>query len=153
MLGHVWLSILGFSLPSREIPIPQCMQRDIRLPARGSQSKLGLDVATKNGQTRGFRPCQPGLTYCGRGRDWQETLWFSFAHRCQGRADIQSARFGPVGLLERNDSVGYVSPANPNNIIVGSLMCGGSSGGPWLIQESDLLSLELPRDLFQTLTS
>ena len=35
-------------------------------------------------------------------------------------------------LMERNDSQGFVSPSNSSNTIIGSLMCGGSSGGPWL---------------------
>ena len=34
--------------------------------------------------------------------------------------------------MERNDSQGFVSSSNSNNTIIGSLMCGGSSGGPWL---------------------
>jgi V8-like Glu-specific endopeptidase len=34
--------------------------------------------------------------------------------------------------MERNDSYGVVSSANSNNTVIGSLMCGGSSGGPWL---------------------
>ena len=34
--------------------------------------------------------------------------------------------------MERNDSHGFVSASNCNNTIIGSLMCGGSSGGPWL---------------------
>jgi V8-like Glu-specific endopeptidase len=36
------------------------------------------------------------------------------------------------GYMERNDSSGVVSAANSNNTVIGSLMCGGSSGGPWL---------------------
>ncbi len=36
-------------------------------------------------------------------------------------------------LMERNDSQGFRSAANSNNTLIGSLMCGGSSGGPWLI--------------------
>lgn len=36
-------------------------------------------------------------------------------------------------LMERNDSYGYTSSSNSNNTIIGSLMCGGSSGGPWLV--------------------
>ncbi len=36
-------------------------------------------------------------------------------------------------IMERNDSQGATSAANSNNTIIGSLMCGGSSGGPWLI--------------------
>jgi V8-like Glu-specific endopeptidase len=35
-------------------------------------------------------------------------------------------------LMERNDSHGIVSSSNSSNTIIGSLMCGGSSGGPWL---------------------
>jgi len=34
--------------------------------------------------------------------------------------------------MERNDSFGVVSGPNSNNTVIGSLMCGGSSGGPWL---------------------
>lgn len=36
-------------------------------------------------------------------------------------------------IMERNDSQGASSAANSNNTIIGSLMCGGSSGGPWLV--------------------
>lgn len=36
-------------------------------------------------------------------------------------------------LMERNDSMGFVSAANSSNTIIGSLMCGGSSGGPWIV--------------------
>ncbi|MBA3564998.1 MAG: trypsin-like serine protease, partial [Gammaproteobacteria bacterium] len=35
--------------------------------------------------------------------------------------------------MERNDSYGFVDASNSNNTIIGSLMCGGSSGGPWLV--------------------
>jgi V8-like Glu-specific endopeptidase len=35
-------------------------------------------------------------------------------------------------LMERNDSQGNVSGSLSSNTIIGSLMCGGSSGGPWL---------------------
>jgi V8-like Glu-specific endopeptidase len=36
-------------------------------------------------------------------------------------------------LMERNESQGYVHWPSSGNTIIGSLMCGGSSGGPWLI--------------------
>lgn len=36
-------------------------------------------------------------------------------------------------LMERNDSHGFKSVSNTNNTLIGSLMCGGSSGGPWLV--------------------
>jgi len=35
--------------------------------------------------------------------------------------------------MERNDAQGMVSPGALKNTVIGSLMCGGSSGGPWLI--------------------
>ncbi len=38
-------------------------------------------------------------------------------------------------LMERNDSHGFVSAANSSNTVIGSLMCGGSSGGPWIVNE------------------
>jgi hypothetical protein len=34
--------------------------------------------------------------------------------------------------MERNDSQGFRSSTDVNNTLIGSLMCGGSSGGPWL---------------------
>lgn len=36
-------------------------------------------------------------------------------------------------LMERNDSQGFVSSTMSNNTIIGSLLTGGSSGGPWLV--------------------
>jgi V8-like Glu-specific endopeptidase len=36
-------------------------------------------------------------------------------------------------LMERNDSLGYVDGNRSNNTIIGSLMTGGSSGGPWVL--------------------
>ncbi len=35
-------------------------------------------------------------------------------------------------IMERNDSHGFKSASNTNNTLIGSLMCGGSSGGPWM---------------------
>jgi V8-like Glu-specific endopeptidase len=36
-------------------------------------------------------------------------------------------------LMERNDSFGFISSSLSNNTVIGSLMCEGSSGGPWLV--------------------
>lgn len=35
-------------------------------------------------------------------------------------------------LMQRNDSEGYLDPAEANNTVIGSAMNGGSSGGPWV---------------------
>lgn len=37
------------------------------------------------------------------------------------------------GMMERNDAQGAIDSAHSENSVIGSLMCGGSSGGPWLI--------------------
>jgi V8-like Glu-specific endopeptidase len=37
------------------------------------------------------------------------------------------------GMMERNDAQGATDSAHSENTILGSLMCGGSSGGPWLV--------------------
>jgi V8-like Glu-specific endopeptidase len=36
-------------------------------------------------------------------------------------------------LMQRNDAQGVISAPSSNNTVIGSLMCGGSSGGAWLI--------------------
>lgn len=36
-------------------------------------------------------------------------------------------------LMQRNDSQGVISPDSRDNTVIGSLMCGGSSGGPWVV--------------------
>ena len=36
-------------------------------------------------------------------------------------------------LMERTDSQGFQSSSLSNNTIIGSLMTGGSSGGPWVV--------------------
>ena len=36
-------------------------------------------------------------------------------------------------LMQRNDSQGVVAPERAGNTLIGSLMSGGSSGGPWLV--------------------
>ena len=36
-------------------------------------------------------------------------------------------------FMERNDSFGFTSASQSNNTIIGSPMCEGSSGGPWLV--------------------
>jgi hypothetical protein len=38
-----------------------------------------------------------------------------------------------AALMQRNDSQGAIDSDNSDNTIVGSLMCGGSSGGPWIM--------------------
>jgi V8-like Glu-specific endopeptidase len=44
--------------------------------------------------------------------------------------------------MERNDSQGTKTSSYSNNTIIGSLMCGGSSGGPWLVNFGSPPTLE-----------
>ena len=36
-------------------------------------------------------------------------------------------------VMQRNDSAGFKDSTSSDNTVIGSLMCGGSSGGPWLV--------------------
>ena len=78
-----------------------------------------------------------GTTYPGT-----STGWYGYGYNGYGftsSALTQISQLGyPVCLdnglqMERNDSYGYRSPANSNDTVIGTLMCGGSSGGPWLV--------------------
>jgi len=70
------------------------------------------------------------------------TGWFGYGtdgygYNGSGQALINQLGY-PVALdggllMERNDSQGVITPASSNNTIIGSLMTGGSSGGPWLV--------------------
>jgi V8-like Glu-specific endopeptidase len=68
------------------------------------------------------------------------TGWYGFGYNGFGftRGLTHVTQIGyPVCLdngtrMERNDSQGFVSSVNSSNTVIGSLMCGGSSGGPWL---------------------
>jgi V8-like Glu-specific endopeptidase len=70
------------------------------------------------------------------------TGWYGYGYDgygFTGSGTTQIAQLGYPGCLdngvymERNDSYGYQSASNANNTIIGSLMCEGSSGGPWLV--------------------
>ncbi len=70
------------------------------------------------------------------------TGWFGYGWNGYGFNSVNQALITQLGypvaldsgaLMERTDSQGYVSPANANNTIIGSLQTGGSSGGPWVV--------------------
>lgn len=77
------------------------------------------------------------------------TGWYSYGYDGWGfrsglsiassQSLVQITQIGyPVGLnngayMERNDSMGFRSGSLSSNTIIGSLMTGGSSGGPWLV--------------------
>lgn len=70
------------------------------------------------------------------------TGWYGFAWNGVGFTSTGLTHVTQIGypvcldngeLMERNDSQGFKSASNSNNTIIGTLMCGGSSGGPWLI--------------------
>jgi V8-like Glu-specific endopeptidase len=74
-------------------------------------------------------------SYAGDQTGWYGYGWNGFGF-VSGLTHITQIGY-PVCLdngnrMERNDSQGFVSQNNSSNTIIGSLMCGGSSGGPWL---------------------
>ncbi len=76
-------------------------------------------------------------TYPGTSTGWYGYGWNGYGFTGGGLTQITQIGY-PVcldnGLLmEKNDSYGYKSASNSNNTVIGTLMCGGSSGGPWLV--------------------
>ena len=76
-------------------------------------------------------------SYPGTSTGWYGYGWNGYGFTSGGLTHISQTGY-PVCLdngqfMERNDSHGFKSSANANNTIIGSLMCGGSSGGPWLV--------------------
>ena len=70
------------------------------------------------------------------------TGWFGYGYNGYGANGTGQALINQLGypvaldggeIMERNDSQGFVDPNSSNNTIIGSLMTGGSSGGPWLV--------------------
>jgi V8-like Glu-specific endopeptidase len=76
-------------------------------------------------------------TYPGSTTGWLAYGWNGYSFNGSGQALITQLGY-PVDLdggllMERNDSQGYVDTTFSNNTIIGSLMTGGSSGGPWVV--------------------
>jgi V8-like Glu-specific endopeptidase len=71
----------------------------------------------------------------------ERTGWFAYAsgpapYTASGLTHVTQLGY-PVcldngGLMQRNDAQGAISASNHDNTVFGSLMCGGSSGGPWI---------------------
>jgi hypothetical protein len=70
------------------------------------------------------------------------TGWYAYGYDGYGFSGSGLTQITQIGypacldngaLMERNDSYGYMSATQANNTLIGSLMCGGSSGGPWLV--------------------
>jgi V8-like Glu-specific endopeptidase len=75
--------------------------------------------------------------YPGSSTGWYGYGWDGYGFTGSGLTQITQTGYPSCldngNYMERNDSYGYRSAANANNTVIGSLMCGGSSGGPWLI--------------------
>src|SRR5215813_1014156 len=75
--------------------------------------------------------------YAGHYAGWYGYGWNGYGFNGSSQALISQLGY-PVALdggllMERNDSQGFVSTSLSQNTIIGSLMTGGSSGGPWLV--------------------
>jgi V8-like Glu-specific endopeptidase len=74
--------------------------------------------------------------YPGTTTGWFGYGWGGYNFNSSLQAEITQLGY-PVALnggfyMQRTDSQGYTSASNSNNTIIGSLMTGGSSGGPWV---------------------
>jgi len=88
------------------------------------------DVAILNLEPQGGK-------YPGEATGWLGYGWNGHGFTPAGL--VQVAQVGYPGCLndgeymQRNDAQGYQSSSFFNNTIIGSLMCGGASGGPWVV--------------------
>jgi hypothetical protein len=76
-------------------------------------------------------------SYAGHYAGWFAYGWNGYSYNSSSQALITQLGY-PVALdagmlMQRNDSQGFVSTSLSDNTIIGSLMTGGSSGGPWLV--------------------
>lgn len=80
---------------------------------------------------------QTNPTYPGTSTGWYGYGWNRWGFTSAGLTHITQTGY-PVALdngryMQRNDSQGFIASSSlMNNTIIGSLMTGGSSGGPWL---------------------
>ena len=82
-----------------------------------------------------------GSNYAGNLTGWYGYGWNGYSYfPWFGASQAEITQLGyPVALdgglrMERNDSLGYNAGSGfSNNTVIGSLMTGGSSGGPWLV--------------------
>ncbi len=84
-----------------------------------------------------LRAATTGATYPGTSTGWYGYGVNGYGFTADGLTHLTQIGY-PVcldngGLMERNDSQGVKTPSQSNNTVIGSLMCGGSSGGPWLV--------------------
>lgn len=76
--------------------------------------------------------------YPGTVTGWYGYGWNRFGFTSAGLTHITQTGY-PVGLdngqlMQRNDSQGFIASSTlVNNTVIGSLMTGGSSGGPWIL--------------------
>ena len=75
--------------------------------------------------------------YPGTNTGWFGYGWNGYSYNSSAQAHITQLGY-PVDLnsgvlMERNNSQGYTYGSYSNNTILGSLMTGGSSGGPWVV--------------------
>ncbi|MFO1128660.1 MAG: trypsin-like serine protease [Rhodospirillales bacterium] len=78
-----------------------------------------------------------GVNYIGSSTGWLGVGANGYGFTPWGTTQVTQVGY-PVGLddgelMERNDAFGYTDASMANNTLIGSLMTGGSSGGPWVL--------------------
>ncbi len=77
-----------------------------------------------------------GGKFAGKKTGWLGYAWDGKGFSTNNEALITQLGY-PVDLdkgeiMQRNDSEGFTDPDSVNNTVIGSMMTGGSSGGPWV---------------------
>lgn len=102
----------------------------------------GSDVCSQSGVTCRNDVALIVLNSQNGGFPGANTGWYGFLYNGAGFTPSNTAQITQIGypgcldngeIMERNESHGFVSASHVNNTLLGSLMCGGSSGGPWLV--------------------
>ena len=105
--------------------------------AAGECASIAVGVVCKNDVAVLELAPQSSPTFPGTSTGWYGYGWNGWGFTTSGLTNITQTGYPQAldnGLLmERNDSYGFRSSSTlVNNTIIGSLMTGGSSGGPWL---------------------
>ncbi|MGQ0556288.1 MAG: trypsin-like serine peptidase [Nitrospiraceae bacterium] len=125
LLGRSWSATTAWVLTSYFTGIP------------ASQCAVAGIVCTSDVAVIELAP-QTNPTYPGTSTGWYGYGWNRFGFTSSGLTHITQLGY-PAGLdsgrlMQRNDSQGFIaSSALSGNTLIGSLMNGGSSGGPWVL--------------------
>jgi V8-like Glu-specific endopeptidase len=135
-----WQFIPGFRGVAAPAPVPISAPYGIWTVAQAFVLTSYFD-GTDSCQQTGV-VCQNDVAILALNFAGTNTGWFAFGWDKAGFTSQRITHVSQVGypaclddggMMERNDAQGSIDSAHSDNTVIGSLMCGGSSGGPWLV--------------------